>query len=47
LFSFATKCSDLEIPDPVGHSLDGDITNDAYIKKSIKELLKYLERIEY
>jgi hypothetical protein len=52
LFSFATKCSELEIPDPVikklmGHSLSKDVTNDAYVKKSIKELLKYLERIEY
>jgi len=50
--SFATKCSDLEIPDPVikklmGHSLSKDVTNDAYVKKSVKELLKYLERLEY
>lgn len=50
--SFATKCSDLEIPDPIikklmGHSLSDDVTYDAYVKKSIKELLKYLERIEY
>ena len=50
--SFATKCSELKIPDPIikrfmGHSLADDVTNDAYIKKSIKELLEYLERIEY
>lgn len=50
--SFATKCAELKIPDPIikrimGHSMANDVTNDVYIHLSKDVLKEYIERINY
>lgn len=50
--TFATKCSLVGIPDVIikillGHSLSNDVTNDVYIHKTVDELKREIEKINY
>ncbi len=50
--TFATRCSELNIPDPVikrlmGHSLKKDVTNDVYIEMKIERLKAIMETFYY
>lgn len=50
--TFATRCSELEIPDVIikrlmGHSLSKDVTNNIYIEMKIERLKNMIERIYY
>lgn len=50
--TFATRCSELHIPDPIikrlmGHSLKKDVTNDVYVDMKIERLKAIMETFYY
>lgn len=50
--TFATKCDEVGISQPIikrlmGHSLNNDVTNNVYIRKTAQDLKNEIERIKY